>query len=329
MSDVTATLARFITREASKQSYLIARLLADRDLVDDCLRAYAYFRWADDVVDAQGRPAAERIAFIERQTALVDALYRNERPEDLTPEEAILADLIEHDRGENSGLQEYIRSFIEVLSFDARRKGKTISQAELTCYSNRLGKAVTDAIQYFIGNEHTYPDTDNRYLAATAAHITHMLRDMVDDLEQGFVNIPQEWLAAQQTGLDPEAIGPEFVTSRPFRAWVQRQVEQARAYFRDGKRYLNELDVLRCKIAGYWYCARFECVLDVIERDDYLLRPHYESRRNYLTWLKMGWLTVSLTLGHLTRRRRRASREAAGGPGYQGPAVEHLRGGKL
>ncbi len=51
MTNTTARLARRITWASSKQSYLTARLLADRDLADDCLRAYAYFRWADDRID--------------------------------------------------------------------------------------------------------------------------------------------------------------------------------------------------------------------------------------------------------------------------------------
>ena len=51
MTQSTARLARSITWASSKQSYLTARLLADRDLADDCLRAYAYFRWADDMID--------------------------------------------------------------------------------------------------------------------------------------------------------------------------------------------------------------------------------------------------------------------------------------
>ena len=98
MTQSTARLARSITWASSKQSYLTARLLADRDLVDDCLRAYAYFRWADDMIDISLSGEAARTAFIERQKTLIDALYRGERPEDLSPEEAMLADLIAHDR---------------------------------------------------------------------------------------------------------------------------------------------------------------------------------------------------------------------------------------
>jgi hypothetical protein len=246
-------------------------------------------------VDAPSLSRDERISFIRRQKALIDRLYKSERPDDLTAEEEIIADLISHDKGENSGLQSFIRKFVAVLEFDAYRKGRLISQAELTWYSSCLGKAVTDCIQYFIGNGHPYPVTEDRYLAATAAHIAHMLRDTVQDIPDGFVNIPSEYLTAH-------GIPAEDVNSPPFRAWVREQVKLARGYFQSGKRYLDELDVLRCRIAGYWYCARFEGVLDTIERDDYVLRPTYRERRKLSTWLKMAWLSVSLTLRHIARR---------------------------
>ena len=80
MTSNSATLARSITWASSKQSYLTALLLADRDLVDDCLRAYAYFRWADDMIDIALPSAGERAAFIARQKALIEKLYLHERP---------------------------------------------------------------------------------------------------------------------------------------------------------------------------------------------------------------------------------------------------------
>jgi phytoene/squalene synthetase len=297
--------------------------LADKDLEDDCMRAYAYFRWADDVIDVSAQSLEERIAFIRRQKELVNRLYRREGPRDLTQEEYMIADLIEHDREENSGLQSFIRNFIAVLEFDAGRKGKLTSQAELTWYSKCLGQSVTDAIQYFIGNDHSCPNAENRYLAATAAHITHMLRDMSEGLAEGFVNIPQEWLEAHNISMDTNDIGSEDLKNPPFRAWVQSQVEQAREYFGEGKRYLDELDVLRCKIAGYWYCVRFECVLDAIERDGYVLRTKYDVRRKSLTWFKMGWLAVSLTLRHFIRRGRHSSRDAPGDSVFEVTIAKH------
>jgi phytoene/squalene synthetase len=296
---VTAALAKSITRASSKQTYYTVRLMVDRDLVDDCYRAYAYFRWADDVVDESSQSSDERTSFIRRQRELIDRLYKNERPDDLTPEEEIIADLIGHHREENSGLHSFICNFLAVIEFDAYRKGRSISQQELAWYSGCLGKAVTDCIQYFVGHGHPYPPGDNHYLAATAAHITHMLRDMVLDAADGYINIPREYLKAH-------GISWEDVDSPPFRAWVRDQVQHARQYFHEGKRYLDELDVLRCKIVGYWYCARFESVLDVIESDGYVVRGVYSQRRRLSSWLRMAWLGISITLRHIARRGHHA-----------------------
>ena len=300
MHNGTAALARSITWAGSKQTYYVARLLVDKDLINDFFRAYAYFRWADDIIDVSSESDDERIAFISRQKVLINRLYSNERLDDLTPEEEILADLISHDREERSGLQSFIRNMFAVIDLDAHRKGRLISRQELTKYSNHLGKSVTDGLQYFIGHGHPYPTKDNRYLAAMGAHITHMLRDMVADTAEGFINIPREYLEAH-------GISPEDVNSPAFRAWVRDRVALARQYFCEGKRYLDGLNVLRCKTAGHWYCARFEGVLDTIERDGYILRAEYNSRHKRSTWLKMAWLGVSVTSRHIARRGLRGS----------------------
>ena len=299
MNESTADLARSITWEGSRQTYITGRLMIDRDLVDDFYRAYAYFRWADDVIDSSSHSDEERITFIKRQRDLIDGLYKNGRPDDLAAEEEIMVDLISHDRGENSGLQSFIRNMLAIIEFDAYRKGWPIGREELVWYSNCLAKSVTDGIQYFIGNGQAYPDGNDRYSAAFGAHITHLLRDTVQDTADGFINIPDEYL-------ETHAIGPGDVDSDPYREWVQERVEEAWQQLHEGKRYLDKLDILRCKVAGYWYCARFEAVLSTIERDDYHLRAEYEERGKLSTWLKIGWLGIVITFRHITSRSRRS-----------------------
>jgi phytoene/squalene synthetase len=250
MNDASAALARAITWKGSKQTYFTARLLVDRDLRDDCFRAYAYFRWSDDVVDDPALPEDKRIAFIKRQGELIDRLYKGEHPDDLCPEEKMLADLIAHDRG---GLESYIHNFFKIIEFDVFRKGRRISEQELNDYIGSLAKGVTDGIQYFVGNRYAYPKTEDRYLAATAAHITHLLRDMKKDLANGFINGPEDF----------------------DRKWVKERVALARKYFREGKNYIKSLKPFRAKIAAFAYCFRFERILSMIERDNYDLRYGY------------------------------------------------------
>ena len=295
MDNSSAILAREITRSSSKQSYYITRLLVDDDLQEDCYRAYAYFRWVDDCVDDLDLSLGKRISFIKRQIALVERFYKAEQTGNLLPHEEIIRDLIANDRGENSGLKSYIDNFMAVLEFDAHRKDRTINQDELDWYTHTLAVAITDAIQYFIHNGHPYPESEFRYLAANAAHITHMLRDMRADMDEGYINIPREYL-------DSQATNSQDVSSEPFRSWVRYRVKLARAFLRCGKYYLDGLDVINCKIAGYWYCARFEPVLDRIERDDYLLRPVYSERRKPAVWLRMGWMTAIITFKHVIEK---------------------------
>ena len=188
------TLAASITRAASKQTYYTVRCLVDRDLVPYAYRAYAYFRWVDDCLDLRITEQNERIIFVERQQAIINRCYQGERPSDLTAEECLLAELIAIDQEANSGLQAYIRNMMAVMAFDANRRGRLISQLELTAYADALATAVTEALHYFIGHHAAAPSSELRYLAATGAHITHMLRDTVEDTTAGYYNIPGDYL---------------------------------------------------------------------------------------------------------------------------------------
>ncbi len=291
----SATLARSITWKGSKHFFYIALLLADRDLVDDCFRAYAYFRWADDVIDVTLQSDSERIAFAEGQKEIIRRLYAGEFPARLSAEERMLADLVSHDREPNSGLRSFIHEFMWVLAFDACRSGATVSQTDLAEYTSRLATAVMDGIQYFIGKGHPYPMPPERIRAVTGAHITHMLRDMRQDLSAGIINIPRESLASY--GLDPAHADPETL-----RTWVRERVGEARSEFREGRRYIDSLAVLRCKLAGIWYCAKFERVLDAIERDGFRLREDYSDRGGFAAWMEMIWLGIAAIVRHASAR---------------------------
>ncbi len=284
-------LPALITRAASKQTYYTVRFLVDRRRIPDAYRAYAYFRWVDDWLDGMESQQAACLAFVERQKTLMDRCYQGqgELPRNLTVEEDMLVDLIQSDHEQNSGLQSYIQNMMAVMVFDANRRGRLISQAELTAYSRYLATAVTEALHYFIGHDQPAPRSQTRYLAATGSHITHMLRDAFEDNAAGYYNVPGEFLA--RYGIDPQD-----VESAPYRLWVKRRVQMARACFKAGRDYLAQVENLRCRIAGYAYIARFEGVLDAIEREDYQLRPDYREYKHLGAGLKMGWSVLSLLL---------------------------------
>lgn len=282
------SLAASITKAASKQTYYTVRFLVDRELILDAYRAYGYFRWVDDQLDQGGMERHERIAFVARQRSLIDRCYQGERLPDLADEENMVADLIRGDLEKNSGLHSYIYNMMAVMAFDAERRGRLISHDELTGYTRHLATAVTDALHFFIGHACPPPRSEARYLAATAAHVTHMLRDTLEDIESGYFNIPHEYLEAH--GIDPCN-----VWNAPYRKWIQNRVELARAYFKAGKGYLAQTKNLRCRIAGCAYIARFAGVLDAIERDGFRLRSEYSEGKSVGAGVKMIGSVFSLS----------------------------------
>ncbi|HEX9029190.1 MAG TPA: squalene/phytoene synthase family protein, partial [Anaerolineales bacterium] len=280
------SLASSVTKAASQQTFYTIRFLVDRARVEDAYRAYGYFRWVDDVLDADGGSVAERRAFIERQKSLLENCYRGELRRDITVEEEMLVELVQQDHEKNSGLQTYLRNMMQVMDFDARRRGRLISQAELNEYTRWLASAVTEAMHYFIGHDDFAPRDATRYLAVSAAHIAHMLRDTFDDMQAGYYNVPREVLEAHH-------IGAQDVHSRAYRAWVKGRVELARKYFMAGKVYLGNVQNLRCRLAGFTYAARFEWLLNTIEREGWVLRPQYSERKSIGTGLRMSWLAFT------------------------------------
>ena len=286
MNQMITTPAASITKAASKQTYYTIRFLVDRERVQDAYRAYGYFRWVDDTLDAETMTSAERGAFIQRQKSLLEKCYQGEIPWDVDLQEQILIDLIQHDHEKDSGLQSYLRNMMQVMEFDARRRGRSISQVELNEYTRWLATAVTDNLHHFIGHDEFAPRAETRYLAVSAAHITHMLRDTYDDLQAGYYNVPHEVLETNR-------IGVQDVGSDAYRNWVKSRVQLAREYFEAGKGYFARVENLRCRLACYAYIARFEWLLDAIEKEGYLLRPQYNERKRATTGLWMSWLTLS------------------------------------
>jgi phytoene/squalene synthetase len=283
---MTISIASLITKAASKQTYYTIRFLADRDRIDDAYRAYGYFRWVDDTLDAESGSALERRVFLERQKSLLEKCYQGRAPQDANIQEKMLVELVQNDQEKNSGLQLYLRNMMQVMDFDARRRGGLISHIALSEYTRWLATAVMECIHFFIGHDDFSPNDETRYLAVSAAHITHMLRDMFEDAQIGYYNIPREVLEANH-------IGPQDVQSDAYRAWVKSRVLLAREYFKSGKDYFRRVQNRRCRLACFAYIARFEWLLDTIEREGYCLRPHYQERKSTGVGLWMSWLTLS------------------------------------
>jgi phytoene/squalene synthetase len=278
-----------ITKAASKQTYYTIRLLMDRDRMQDAFRAYAYFRWVDDQLDNNRGSQQEKKTFIDHQLELLEACYRGDSPNALNIEEQMLVDLAGSDKEKDSGLQIYLRNMMAVMAFDVDRRGRVISYQELTHYTLLLARAVTEYMFYFIGHKDASPGGTNRYHAVCGAHVVHMLRDMVDDIALGYINIPGEILNTGHISLDE-------LNSRPFRLWVCERAQLAHQYIEAGRKYISKVKSLHCRLAGFAYLARFEWMLRAIEREQYCLRAEYSERKSPKAGIWMIWRVISSLL---------------------------------
>jgi hypothetical protein len=298
-----ATLAAAITSAASTQTYYTIRFLVDRPLRDDAFRAYAYFRWVDDILDADSlappsdADRALRLRFLTRQQALLDACLDGQPPAEVDLHESMLVELLRGRPAIDPRLAAYARHLMAVMAFDARRRGRFVSEAELEQYTRWLAIAVTEAMHHFIGTRDHPPDHPSRYLAASGAHIVHMLRDTYPDMRAGYYNAPGELL-------DGHAVGSELIHSDPYRRWVAARVTLARERLEAGKAYFAQLACARHRLAGLAYIARFEWLVETIEREDFLIRPAYDERRSLSTGIRMGRdLLASIATRHPSHPR--------------------------
>ncbi len=275
------------------------RWLADKDRVQQGLQAYAYFRWVDDHLDKDSSSRGERLDFLAHQQSILANLVAGKTTAKLVPEETILAVLLANEPAPESGLRIYVRHMMQVMAFDTKRRGRLISQSELDGYTHHLAVAVTELLHYLIGNGSYSPKDGTRYAAASAAHIIHMLRDSCEDVEASYFNIPRQFLEAA-------GIGPDGFEHPAYRRWVQERIQLAARLFGQARNYLSRVESLRCRLAGFTYMSRFESVLALISRDDYLLRAQYPPRRT------LGGLAIFL--GSLLSSLMRSS-------GRQAPTV--------
>src|SRR6266511_3220277 len=108
--------------------------------------------------------------------SLLEKCFQGEMPWDANIQEKMLIELIQHDHEKNSGLQSYLHNMMQVMDFDARRRGGLTSLVELNEYTRWLAIAVTDKLHHFIEHGEFAPHDETRYLAVSGAHIVHMLR---------------------------------------------------------------------------------------------------------------------------------------------------------
>ncbi|GDX80775.1 hypothetical protein LBMAG42_25860 [Deltaproteobacteria bacterium] len=224
---VTDPWARALTRERNGRAWWALWLALPASGLATFERLYAYFRWADDVVDAPGRRQAEVALFVERQMLVVAGRTAPKTP----GEHAIRAVL---DGQDGVRLLAVVEEMLAALRFDTDRGPAPIPADALLAQAARVGGAFVNAVWICAGEPGALPVGVDQL--AEAACLAHVIRDREIDRALGYENRPAsasgapvdeaEWIRALTADADARFGKGETSLSAPMRwrtRWLLRQ----------------------------------------------------------------------------------------------------------
>ena len=245
-----------MTRRA-RSSFPLAFLLLPADRRPAMTAIYAFNRLTDDLVD---RPAddTQKRAAIEAWHAMLDADFFREIGDPATPGDSISVEPPQPLDSDTAELLDCGREILPALIDTARRfelpgqpfravvegceqdlQGETFETFEqLEVYCERVASAVG---RMCIG---IWGYASDRALeparcCGVALQLTNILRDLVEDYENGRIYLPREDF--ETAGYDPAGLataegGPEFL------ALMRRQIERAESYYDRAQPLIGMLD---------------------------------------------------------------------------------------
>lgn len=222
--------ARATTRRANRFGWWVVWACAPRRGLEAFVRLYAYFRWADDIVDAPGRDPAEVARFVAGQAAL----RAGERPAAGPAEAALVEALAAEPR-----LRAAADTMAAALAFDARRTSESLAPADAEAQVVRVGDAFLGALWVCLGEPGAPPPELARL--ARGATRAHLLRDREVDEALGYVNRP--------AGPDGRPV--------PVAAWAAATAAAARADFAAGRAALSGVGRWRTRLVLRLWAWRY------------------------------------------------------------------------
>jgi len=185
--------------------------------------AYAFCRWADDIVDDDDRRATSREQLDEWQREL-DRCYEGKPSHPIT---IALADALQHFAIPKSAFLALIDGCRQDLV-----KNRYENFDELLDYCRMVAWSISD-ISLAIFGYRTDAALEHGRNLATALQLTNVTRDIGDDLSRDRVYIPQDEL--RRFGVSRLTPGDDM------RRLIEFQIDRAESYFRAAEPLIREL----------------------------------------------------------------------------------------
>ena len=258
---------------------------------------YAFAGTVDDIVDAAGSPAAQRVALGEA-TSLLEGAYAGTARDwlGLALGEAVARYAIP---------QRYFEELIAGMEQDLRQdRYETFAELEAYCYraASVIGLICIEIFGY---------DAEQRETAVASAidlgkalQLTNIMRDVAEDAERGRVYLAQEDL--RRFGYS-EAELLKGVQSDAFRALMTEYASRAHRFYANGQRLISLLDGPRSRMCCNGLQGVYQGLLREIEQRDfdvYSERVRF-SKSMLLARILRLWLGGALRSRRLRRKPRR------------------------
>ncbi len=190
--------------------------------------AYAFCRWADDIVDEGGQRAAGggRQAGLDKWHRELDACYADTPTHPIT---VALADALRFFAIPKSAFVALIDGCRQDL---VKCRYETFN--ELLRYCELVAWSISD-ISLAIFGYRTAAAIDRGRDLATALQLTNVIRDIADDLKRDRIYIPQQEI--RRFGVT------DLVASDAMRQLIDFQIDRAESYFRAAEPLLGELSL--------------------------------------------------------------------------------------
>jgi len=191
--NIVAEFAGDIAKKDQPKASRILDFLIDKPERDYINLCFTYLRWADNIVDNPDLPVNHKKKFIEHQRNLISLIYKKDSFEPSGIEEACLFYFAEYAiSGGNLILLDEVKNMVDAMNMDVNRlEGSGVfSNAELDHYINLMSKSVFNILYNF-----TLPRSEYReefYLGSKFTTTALMIRDLEEDIDAGFINIPAE-----------------------------------------------------------------------------------------------------------------------------------------
>lgn len=188
--------------------------------------AYAFCRWADDIVDDPGEDATARLDAWERE---LEACYAGRPGHAIT---VALTDALQYFPIPKTAFEALITGCRQDLV-----KSRYADFADLMQYCDYVATSISDISLSIFGYRTPMATTYGRSLA-TALQLTNITRDIGDDLHRDRVYLPREDL--ERFGVSERDLA-DGVHSDGMRALIEFQAHRALSHFRDALPLLEEI----------------------------------------------------------------------------------------